>query len=127
MIRRPPRSTRTDTLFPYTTLFRSIMAASIALGGLAAPYLMLDPKIMQATGTWHHAKLLTWFAGAAGGDPGMKIRDGETYFLVSAREVASHAYSRQSASITIRSEERRGGKEGVSTCKSRWAPVQSKK
>src|SRR3546814_5523480 len=27
MIRRPPRSTRTDTLFPYTTLFRSGMAA----------------------------------------------------------------------------------------------------
>src|SRR3546814_19178592 len=27
MIRRPPRSTRTDTLFPYTTLFRSIFAA----------------------------------------------------------------------------------------------------
>src|SRR3546814_5235776 len=26
MIRRPPRSTRTDTLFPYTTLFRSIKA-----------------------------------------------------------------------------------------------------
>src|SRR3546814_4932084 len=25
MIRRPPRSTRTDTLFPYTTLFRSVM------------------------------------------------------------------------------------------------------
>src|SRR3546814_1942276 len=30
MIRRPPRSTRTDTLFPYTTLFRSLMAASLA-------------------------------------------------------------------------------------------------
>src|SRR3546814_16785057 len=27
MIRRPPRSTRTDTLFPYTTLFRSLVAA----------------------------------------------------------------------------------------------------
>src|SRR3546814_1107231 len=26
MIRRPPRSTRTDTLFPYTTLFRSVFA-----------------------------------------------------------------------------------------------------
>src|SRR3546814_3820712 len=26
MIRRPPRSTRTDTLFPYTTLFRSLTA-----------------------------------------------------------------------------------------------------
>src|SRR3546814_1216489 len=28
MIRRPPRSTRTDTLFPYTTLFRSASACS---------------------------------------------------------------------------------------------------
>src|SRR3546814_1066410 len=30
MIRRPPRSTRTDTLFPYTTLFRSVEALSEA-------------------------------------------------------------------------------------------------
>src|SRR3546814_12448619 len=29
MIRRPPRSTRTDTLFPYTTLFRSMDAGGI--------------------------------------------------------------------------------------------------
>src|SRR3546814_17118332 len=29
MIRRPPRSTRTDTLFPYTTLFRSPIASAI--------------------------------------------------------------------------------------------------
>src|SRR3546814_4109880 len=28
MIRRPPRSTRTDTLFPYTTLFRSLAATA---------------------------------------------------------------------------------------------------
>src|SRR3546814_7723451 len=28
MIRRPPRSTRTDTLFPYTTLFRSALATT---------------------------------------------------------------------------------------------------
>src|SRR3546814_3388066 len=27
MIRRPPRSTRTDTLFPYTTLFRSVIGS----------------------------------------------------------------------------------------------------
>src|SRR3546814_14418484 len=32
MIRRPPRSTRTDTLFPYTTLFRSMLAGVIPLG-----------------------------------------------------------------------------------------------
>src|SRR3546814_2341307 len=30
MIRRPPRSTRTDTLFPYTTLFRSSLPMLIA-------------------------------------------------------------------------------------------------
>src|SRR3546814_16974231 len=30
MIRRPPRSTRTDTLFPYTTLFRSVLALDCA-------------------------------------------------------------------------------------------------
>src|SRR3546814_9147217 len=29
MIRRPPRSTRTDTLFPYTTLFRSYAATAL--------------------------------------------------------------------------------------------------
>src|SRR3546814_5829320 len=32
MIRRPPRSTRTDTLFPYTTLFRSQMFGAAAPG-----------------------------------------------------------------------------------------------
>src|SRR3546814_1777926 len=31
MIRRPPRSTRTDTLFPYTTLFRSLAYAAVGL------------------------------------------------------------------------------------------------
>src|SRR3546814_1334542 len=33
MIRRPPRSTRTDTLFPYTTLFRSAALADAAIRG----------------------------------------------------------------------------------------------
>src|SRR3546814_1412660 len=31
MIRRPPRSTRTDTLFPYTTLFRSVKFKNLGL------------------------------------------------------------------------------------------------
>src|SRR3546814_18657407 len=34
MIRRPPRSTRTDTLFPYTTLFRSKLAVDVAVGAI---------------------------------------------------------------------------------------------
>src|SRR3546814_3776144 len=50
MIRRPPRSTRTDTLFPYTTLFRSAgvprAAAGAGPGAAAAvltPWLRLLP------------------------------------------------------------------------------------
>src|SRR3546814_20409357 len=35
MIRRPPRSTRTDTLFPYTTLFRSSPAYGPAIQSIA--------------------------------------------------------------------------------------------
>src|SRR3546814_8327585 len=36
MIRRPPRSTRTDTLFPYTTLFRSLRrVGNLRAGGRA--------------------------------------------------------------------------------------------
>src|SRR3546814_20020020 len=37
MIRRPPRSTRTDTLFPYTTLFRSPLLQGEGLGGDGFP------------------------------------------------------------------------------------------
>src|SRR3546814_11512256 len=33
MRRRPPRSTRTDTLFPYTTLFRSVSCRGVSLRG----------------------------------------------------------------------------------------------
>src|SRR3546814_5315414 len=43
MIRRPPRSTRTDTLFPYTTLFRSLLLNPIGLlvtGVAVAGYLV---------------------------------------------------------------------------------------
>src|SRR3546814_13643581 len=47
MIRRPPRSTRTDTLFPYTTLFRS----------LAIPPGCRSPAVARAAGA----------AGEAGG------------------------------------------------------------
>src|SRR3546814_3953504 len=40
MLRRPPRSTRTDTLFPYPTLFRSVIACF-----LAAAIFLVDPGI----------------------------------------------------------------------------------
>src|SRR3546814_15238332 len=37
MIRRPPRSTRTDTLFPYTTLFRSALEPDVEQDQRRAP------------------------------------------------------------------------------------------
>src|SRR3546814_17883740 len=65
MIRRPPRSTRTDTLFPYTTLFRSD-SRSVALfllqqgadpndsSGTGATTLM----VAAMEGRWHMVELL---------------------------------------------------------------------
>src|SRR3546814_14320229 len=38
MIRRPPRSTRTDTLFPYTTLFRSVRQKAVGIFQLGAKF-----------------------------------------------------------------------------------------
>src|SRR3546814_12481088 len=48
MIRRPPRSTRTDTLFPYTTLFRSTFVVLIASLGL---FIVLENLIGMIAGT----------------------------------------------------------------------------
>src|SRR3546814_10268145 len=44
MIRRPPRSTRTDTLFPYTTLFRSRFSGWVAATVAGLFYLVLAHK-----------------------------------------------------------------------------------
>src|SRR3546814_8213016 len=51
MIRRPPRSTRTDTLFPYTTLFRSLRLLRELLHDLRA--LGADRVDRQAEGKAH--------------------------------------------------------------------------
>src|SRR3546814_6374856 len=48
MRRRPPRSTRTDTLFPYTTLFRSRQEAHIEL---IASENYCSPAVMEAQGS----------------------------------------------------------------------------
>src|SRR3546814_3308756 len=51
MIRRPPRSTRTDTLFPYTTLFRSrevadLVAALANVPGLGDELHLADDRVL---------------------------------------------------------------------------------
>src|SRR3546814_12396253 len=49
MIRRPPRSTRTDTLFPYTTLFRSADVAILIVGEVVVVVRILDRRLLERT------------------------------------------------------------------------------
>src|SRR3546814_1518110 len=48
MIRRPPRSTRTDTLFPYTTLFRSLEVACRSTASSRSSAVMPQPSSVTA-------------------------------------------------------------------------------
>src|SRR3546814_9497098 len=52
MIRRPPRSTRTDTLFPYTTLFRSLDSKSFisALSRLSGDTIFVSRSPLRKAG-----------------------------------------------------------------------------
>src|SRR3546814_19862367 len=68
MIRPPPKTTRTDTLFPYTALFRSaLIAASIAAPALADP-----PPWAPAHGKRAKDARETWYADRY-------YRDGRSY------------------------------------------------
>src|SRR3546814_6624804 len=73
MIRRPPRSTRTDTLFPYTTLFRSLLPAEEAESP-SAPVDRVDEldglrivTLDTSVPGFHHGEIsdaqLDWLAG----------------------------------------------------------------
>src|SRR3546814_11835771 len=130
MIRRPPRSTRTDTLFPYTTLFRSRSLISfpvLELCSLRLPYGFHHPassRLSDRRRTYRHPRCnghrLHWFIQClrlllrrqVGRAVQQKVTFGRCLF--SAR--FWHSVSNR------RSEERRVGKECVSTCRSRWSP-----
>src|SRR3546814_18786429 len=99
MIRRPPRSTRTDTLFPYTTRFRSWRVVQVDAKVVGEHELDL-PHGVVAAGKLPHAQ----FRAPVGHRPPVDRRR-----------------------IELRSEERRVGKECVSTCRSRWSPYHEKK
>src|SRR3546814_16272873 len=73
MIRRPPRSTRTDTLFPYTTLFRSLQVGQDLEDHVDEAWLQADGGLVdqqhlgvhhQGAGDFQQSPL------AAGTDPG---------------------------------------------------------
>src|SRR3546814_14052139 len=115
MIRRPPRSTRTDTLFPYTTLFRSqyrksqwsrftrqagIMASSVALGAAAVPYIMLDQDRTDDIAAYATAKVKLAATFGRNADAPVSIRfQGRTYDNLSARATIAHSRYRQSVHL----------------------------
>src|SRR3546814_2452193 len=59
MIRRPPRSTRTDTLFPYTTLFRSCCSVCpVPPGNTVQPTAWAAVSIIEPAGVkWYEKQL----------------------------------------------------------------------
>src|SRR3546814_12087007 len=140
MLRRPPRSTRTDTLFPYTTLFRSdgkaIAAGRRAIGKLvqedevALP--LARPDMMQGQRVEPFGKPRQFMimggeqaARAAHVVDRLKHRPGDRQSVIGGRAapdlVKDHERSRSRLGEDGgRSEERRVGKECVSRWRSRW-------
>src|SRR3546814_18358538 len=58
MIRRPPRSTRTDTLFPYTTLFRSTGRPRDAQAPILSPVCARQPIVRARPRSEEHTSEL---------------------------------------------------------------------
>src|SRR3546814_12234029 len=105
MIRRPPRSTRTDTLFPYTTLFRAILVE-------IPVYISLDNRGAIAR-THMLQSLLHGHVHGQRVHP-VNLPAGNTESLPACRQtrLCSGFFH------VGRSEKRRVGKGGVSTCRS---------
>src|SRR3546814_15685152 len=128
MIRRPPRSTRTDTLFPYTTLFRSDRRFGVLPGGGEGVDVAADAEIFAASGEDDGAYVplrrasLRQFMKA---ECEFRI-DGVALFGACQRQPCDAVINVESDGRTVhrapafRSEERRVGKEGCSTLRSRW-------
>src|SRR3546814_11842779 len=109
MIRRPPRSTRTDTLFPYTTLFRSLAAdADPGLGEECPHHRLQAARIIVVAGQGGRVPVRLEELAQSGAD-------GQVVGLDNDEGLAGGL-------LQERSEERRVGKECVSTCRSRWSP-----
>src|SRR3546814_11513136 len=109
MIRQPPSSTRTYTLFPYTTLFRSCLDQTPEelpygrrrLVGIART-VASGPSVVMLD------------------EPAAGLDENESAEL--ARLIRRLADERNMGVLLVRSEERRVGKECVRKCRARWWP-----
>src|SRR3546814_13223094 len=126
MIRRPPRSTRTDTLFPYTTLFRSI---HLEVGGGLFLTVLLQDRLRGDEDLGSTLRTLLAGVGVQADLDINRDRGGRAAEAVDVDRVFTwhHAAGErvlvvERGCIRLRSEERRVGKECVSTCRSRGSP-----
>src|SRR3546814_11872943 len=119
MIRRPPRSTRTDPLFPYPTLVRSHMPTRFVGRGYAP-----DTR-RPSSGRYRLAvgKRCAGLFGEADFLPRRALGQQRAHKLVVESVAGLVALEGADDGVAgQRSAERRVGKECVSTCRSRWAP-----
>ncbi len=77
-----------------------ILLSSVALGGVAAPYLLLDPAVIRATGTYGRAQVISWFAADAASSPVVTVHYQGADYLVPAFTVATDPYFQRRASLT---------------------------
>src|SRR3546814_15125262 len=130
MLRRPPISTRTDTLFPYTTLFRSFTVSPPTPGKNLTEHTLrnLHRQHRRTSVTGSRAEHFNQRLVQGG----IGCEDVRRAQLIATTADLRHESARfpdkqQSRRAVPRSEERRVGKECVSTCRSRWSPYHSKK
>src|SRR3546814_20862391 len=128
MIRRPPRSTRTDTLFPYTTLFRSAQqddgrnrSSSLSFPTRFGP----AQKTLETTA----GRVANAGAKAAGVSTAKAVYTVPTNSTLMGSVAMTALIGRVPIDGTVndpypfkRSEERRVGKEWLSPCRTRWSP-----
>src|SRR3546814_18263495 len=106
MIRRPPISTRTDTLFPYTTLFRSSSRSGAPKLSAYIPSIRSVSSSVSASNSLSRARREA------------PLILGEEF----AQELDLGGRHVDQLLPCSRSEERRVGKECVSKCRSRGSP-----
>src|SRR3546814_11362860 len=125
MLRRPPRSTRTDTLFPYTTLFRSTFELATTLvrpgGHVANVGVHGQPAALHLEELWSKDVTITTGLVDTFSTPTL-LKLVTSRQMDAGRFVTHHFTMDQFMEAYDRSEERRVGKECVSTCRSRWSP-----
>src|SRR3546814_6855171 len=97
MIRRPPRSTRTDTLFPYTTLFRSLTLAvliEIDTDGHRSGVAPEDPVLIDIAAALNSSQAANgaWLAG-------VMTHAGASYDCQSTADIRSEEHTSELQSL----------------------------